>query len=200
MYKNFFKRLLDIVVSLLCLPFIVLIIILLSPIIYFSDPGPVFYNAPRKGRLCKQFSMYKFRSMYINSPDLRNADGSTFNSDKDPRVTKLGHVMRKYSIDELPQLLNVLKGDMSFVGPRPNLNSYNLNYNELPEVLKKRYSIRPGITGYSQAYYRNSISQEEKYELDAWYADNITFMLDMKILFQTFLSVVKHKNINANKN
>lgn len=195
MYKNFFKRLLDIVVSLLCLPFIVLIIILLSPIIYFSDPGPVFYNAPRKGRLCKQFSMYKFRSMYINSPDLRNADGSTFNSDKDPRVTKLGHVMRKYSIDELPQLLNVLKGDMSFVGPRPNLNSYNLNYNELPEVLKKRYSIRPGITGYSQAYYRNSISQEEKYELDAWYADNITFMLDMKILFQTFLSVVKHKNI-----
>lgn len=200
MYKNFFKRLLDIVVSLLCLPFIVLIIILLSPIIYFSDRGPVFYNAPRKGRLCKQFSMYKFRSMYINSPDLRNADGSTFNSDKDPRVTKLGHVMRKYSIDELPQLLNVLKGDMSFVGPRPNLNSYNLNYNELPEVLKKRYSIRPGITGYSQAYYRNSISQEEKYELDAWYADNITFMLDMKILFQTFLSVVKHKNINANKN
>ena len=200
MYKNFFKRLLDIVVSLLCLPFIVLIIILLSPIIYFSDPGPVFYNAPRKGRLCKQFSMYKFRSMYINSPDLRNADGSTFNSDKDPRVTKLGHVMRKYSIDELPQLLNVLKGDMSFVGPRPNLNSYNLNYNDLPEVLKKRYSIRPGITGYSQAYYRNSISQEEKYELDAWYADNITFMLDMKILFQTFLSVVKHKNINANKN
>ena len=135
--------------------------------------------------------------MYINSPDLRNSDGSSFNSDKDPRVTKFGHIMRKYSIDELPQLINVLKGDMSFVGPRPNLNSYDLIYNDLPEVLKKRYSIRPGITGYSQAYYRNSISQEDKYNLDAWYSDNITFFLDMKILFQTFLSVIKHKNINA---
>lgn len=107
--------------------------------------------------------------------------------------------MRKYSIDELPQLLNVLKGDMSFVGPRPNLNSYDLNYAELPDVLKKRYSVRPGITGYSQAYYRNSISQEEKYNLDAWYVDNISFFLDIKILFQTFFSVVKHKNINAVK-
>lgn len=197
MYKKYFKRFFDIVISLLCLPFIGLIIILLSPIIYFSDPGPVFYNAPRKGRLCKQFYMFKFRSMYLNSPDLRNADGSTFNSDKDPRVTRFGHIMRKYSIDELPQLLNVLKGDMSFVGPRPNLNSYDLDYDELPEVLKKRYSIRPGITGYSQAYYRNSISQDEKYKLDAWYADNITFLLDLKILFQTFLSVIKHQNINA---
>ena len=200
MYRKFFKRFFDIILSLLFLPFIVILIVLLSPIIYLSDPGPVFYNAPRKGRFCKQFNMFKFRSMYINSPDLRNADGSTYNSDKDTRVTKFGHIMRKYSIDELPQLLNVLKGDMSFVGPRPNLNSYNLNYSELPDVLKKRYSIRPGITGYSQAYYRNSISQDEKYKLDAWYADNITFMLDIKILFRTFLSVLMHKNINASKN
>lgn len=200
MYKKYFKRLFDIIISLICLPFILVVIILIAPLVYMNDPGPIFYNAPRKGRLCSQFNMFKFRSMYVNSPDLRNSDGSTFNSDKDPRVTKLGHFMRKYSIDELPQLLNVLKGDMSFVGPRPNLNSYNLNYSELPDTLKKRYSIRPGITGYSQAYYRNSISQEEKYKLDAWYADNITFLLDMKILIQTFMSVVRHKNINANNN
>lgn len=200
MYKKYFKRLFDIIISLICLPFILVVIILMAPLIYLNDPGPIFYNAPRKGKLCKQFNMFKFRSMYVNSPDLRNTDGSTFNSDKDPRVTKLGHFMRKYSIDELPQLLNVLKGDMSFVGPRPNLNSYDLNYSELPDTLKKRYSIRPGITGYSQAYYRNSISQEEKYKLDAWYADNITFLLDMKILIQTFMSVVRHKNINANNN
>lgn len=198
MYKKFFKRLLDIIISLICIPFVVFIIVLISPIIYFSDPGPIFYNAPRKGRFCKQFNMYKLRSMYTNSPDLRNSDGSTFNSAMDHRVTKFGHIMRKYSIDELPQLLNVLKGDMSFVGPRPNLNSYDLNYNNLPLVLKKRYSIRPGITGYSQAYYRNSISQDEKYKLDAWYADNISFSLDMKIVLKTFISVIKHKNINTN--
>ena len=197
MYKKYFKRLFDIILSLILLPFILLVIIIVGPIIYINNPGPIFYNAPRKGRWCKQFNMFKFRSMYVNSPDLRNSDGSTFNSDRDPRVTKIGHILRKYSIDELPQLLNVLKGDMSFVGPRPNLNSYNLNYSELPEVLKKRYSVRPGITGYSQAYYRNSIPQEEKYRLDAWYADNVTFALDLKILFQTFLSVVQHKNINA---
>ncbi len=197
MYKKFFKRLFDIIVSLICLPFILVIIIIMSPIIYFSDKGPVFYNAPRKGRWCKQFNMFKFRSMYVNAPDLRNSDGSTFNSDKDSRVTKIGHVMRKYSIDELPQLLNVLKGDMSFVGPRPNLNSYDLVYNDLPEVLKKRYSVKPGITGYSQAYYRNSISQDEKYKLDAWYADNVSFLLDMKILYKTFISVIRHQNINA---
>lgn len=197
MYKKYFKRLLDLILSLIFMPFIVILIILVGPIIYLSNKGPIFYNAPRKGRWCKQFYMFKFRSMYINSPDLRNSDGSSFNSDKDPRVTKFGYIMRKYSIDELPQLINVLKGDMSFVGPRPNLNSYDLIYDDLPEILKKRYSIRPGITGYSQAYYRNSISQEEKYNLDAWYSDNITFVLDMKILFQTFLSVIKHKNINA---
>lgn len=198
MYKKFFKRTIDILISLICLPFVVFIIVLLSPIIYFSDPGPIFYNAPRKGRFCKQFNMYKLRSMYTNSPDLRNSDGSTFNSDMDHRVTKFGHIMRKYSVDELPQLLNVLKGDMSFVGPRPNLNSYDLNYDNLPIILKKRYSIQPGITGYSQAYYRNSISQDEKYKLDAWYADNISFSLDMKIVFKTFISVIKHKNINTN--
>lgn len=197
MYKCLFKRLFDIIVSLILLPFVLLVIIIVGPIVYFSDPGPIFYNAPRKGRWCKQFNMFKFRSMYQNVPDLRNADGSTFTSDKDSRVTKVGRILRKYSIDELPQLLNVLKGDMSFVGPRPNLNSYDLNYSELPEVLKKRYSIQPGITGYSQAYYRNSISQDEKYRLDAWYADNVSFILDMKILFQTFLSVIRHKNINA---
>lgn len=200
MYKNFFKRLLDIIISLIFLPFILIVIIVIAPIIYFTDPGPIFYNAPRKGRFCKQFKMFKFRSMYVNSPDLRNTDGSTFNSDNDPRVTKLGRIMRNFSIDELPQLLNVLKGDMSFVGPRPNLNSYDLDYSELPKVLQKRYSIRPGITGYAQAYYRNSISKDEKYKLDAWYADNISFLLDLKILAQTFLSVIRHKNINGSNN
>ena len=88
--------------------------------IKLEDKGPVFYNAPRLGKGMREFPMYKFRSMKVNAPDIRNEDGSTFNSDNDPRVTKIGNVLRKTSIDELPQLLNVLKGDMSFVGPRPS--------------------------------------------------------------------------------
>lgn len=195
-YKNLLKRTLDICGSLCALPFVGIIIVIVAPIIYINDPGPIFYNAPRKGRWCKQFRMFKFRSMYVNAPDIRNQDGSTYNSDIDKRVTKIGHLLRKYSIDEIPQIINVLKGDMSFVGPRPNLNSYDLNYSELPEVLRKRYSLRPGITGYAQAFFRNSISQQDKYELDAWYSENVSFSLDMRIIWKTIFSVIKHKNIN----
>ncbi len=116
MYKHFFKRFLDIVVSLIALPFVLLAIIIMAPIIFINDPGPVFYNATRRGKNGKSFKMFKFRSMYVNSPDIKNADGSTFNSDKDPRVTKVGRIMRKLSIDEIPQILNVLLGDSGIIG------------------------------------------------------------------------------------
>ena len=112
MYKHFFKRFIDIILSLIATPFVLLVIIIMAPFIYFTDRGPVFYNATRRGRNGKTFKMFKLRSMYVNSPDLKNPDGSTFNSDKDPRVTKIGRIMRKTSIDELPQILNVLIGDM----------------------------------------------------------------------------------------
>ena len=102
---------------------------------YFEDKGPIFYNATRRGRNGKNFKMFKLRSMYVNSPDLKNPDGSTFNSDKDPRVTKIGRIMRKTSIDELPQILNVLLGHMSFIGPRPTLAI--TPYEELPESEKE---------------------------------------------------------------
>ena len=141
--------------------------------------------------------MFKLRSMYVNSPDLKNPDGSTFNSDNDPRVTPIGRIMRKTSLDEFPQFLNVLIGDMSFVGPRPRLPKNNKTWEELDEVKKKVYGIRPGITGYSQAYFRNSITQDEKFEKDAYYADHVTLWMDIKILFQTFWSVIARKNINT---
>ena len=118
---------------------------MIAPIIYFTDKGPVFYNAKRAGKRAKPFKMFKFRSMYVNSPDLRNADGSTYNGEDDPRVTRIGKILRKTSLDELPQLLNVLLGDMSFVGPRPTLATKT--WDELDDVRKKRASIRPGITG-----------------------------------------------------
>lgn len=196
MYK-FFKRLIDILVSLIALPFVLIAIVFLAPIIYFTDKGPVFYNAERRGKDGKVFKMYKLRSMYVNSPNLKNADGSTYNSDNDPRVTKIGRIMRKTSLDEFPQFLNVLKGDMSLIGPRPTLPGQRIPVSEMDEIRQKRYSVRPGITGYAQAYFRNSITQDEKFKHDAFYADNMSLIMDIKIIFQTVLSVLGQKNINV---
>lgn len=193
MYKKFFKRFLDILVSLIALPFVLLAVILLAPFIWLEDKGPVFYNATRRGKNGRTFKMFKLRSMYVNSPNLKNADGSTFNSAKDPRVTKIGRIMRKTSLDELPQILNVLLGHMSFIGPRPSLAV--TPYEQLPDISKKRLGVRPGITGYAQAYYRNSITQQEKFQHDCYYVEHVSFVLDMKILLQTVKSVLKRENI-----
>ena len=197
MYKSFFKRFIDIVVSLVALPFICIGFIFIAPLIYFTDKGPIFYNATRRGKNGKDFKMYKFRSMMVNAPDMRNADGSTYSGNDDPRVTKIGKILRKTSLDEIPQFLNVLKGDMSLIGPRPTLATKEYIESELDENRKKHYSVRPGITGYSQAYFRNSITQEEKFANDAFYADNVTFIFDSKILFKTITSVLGQKNINV---
>lgn len=197
MYKSFFKPLFDFCGALLMLPFVLLVIIVFGPIIYFTDRGPIFYNAPRTGLRCRHFKMFKLRSMYVNAPDIRNADGSTFNSDRDPRVTPIGRFLRKTSLDEFPQFLNVLTGDMSFVGPRPTLGNKQLNYEELEGDMKTRYSVRPGITGYAQAYYRNSIGQDEKFHWDAYYANHISLWMDIKVLFMTVWSVIGRKNINV---
>lgn len=197
MYKHFFKRLIDICIGLVALPFVLLVIIVLAPIIYFTDRGPVFYNANRAGKDYKPFRMYKLRSMYVNSPDLKNPDGSTFNSDNDPRVTPVGRFMRKTSLDELPQFLNVLKGDISFIGPRPKLYVPEKYPNGLPEFMKKSFMVKPGVTGYAQAYYRNSITNEEKFKWDGYYAENVSFWMDVKILFKTVKSVLFRENINT---
>lgn len=193
MYRNCIKRLLDILISLVALPFVVIVIIIMTPIIFLSDPGPIFFTAYRRGKNGKKFKMLKFRSMYINSPDIRNEDGSTFNGENDPRVTKIGKLMRKTSLDEIPQILNVLVGDMSYIGPRPTL--VTKAYKDFDDDMKKRVTIRPGITGYAQAYYRNSIGQDEKFKYDLYYVDNVSFVLDVKILFHTIKSVLGHENI-----
>ena len=195
MYKAFGKRLIDLIISIVGLPFFCLLFIIFAPIIKLTDKGPVFYNAERLGRNGKVYKMYKFRSMRVNAPDIRNKDGSTFNSDNDPRVTKIGRIMRKTSIDETPQILNVLLGDMSIIGPRPFVTTHYEGYDKLDEKGKKRLEVRPGITGYSQAYYRNSISKEEKIECDVYYAENLSFLLDLRIFFKTIKAVLKQENI-----
>lgn len=197
MYVHFFKHLIDILIGLCALPFVVLVILVFGPIIYFTDKGPVFYNATRAGRDYKPFKMFKLRSMYVNSPDLKNPDGSTYNSDDDPRVTPIGRFLRKTSLDEFPQFLNVLIGDISFIGPRPKLYCPEKYPNGLPEFMKKSFMVKPGVTGYAQAYYRNSITNEEKFKWDGYYAENVSFMMDVNIIFKTVSSVLLRKNINT---
>ena len=187
-YQKILKRVIDFFVSLIISPIVLIICIIFGLLIYIEDKGDIFYISERRGINGSVFKMYKLRSMKLNSPDLRNPDGSTYNSNKDERLTKTGKLIRKISIDELPQIFNVLKGEMSFIGPRPSLVS--MRYDELDEYRKKRLNVLPGITGYSQAYYRNTISQSEKIIKDCWYVDNISLSTDLKILIKTIKIVL----------
>ena len=196
MYKKYFKRLSDVVITLLALPFWLLILIVFGPIIYFQDKGSIFYNAPRLGKNGKVFKMYKFRSMKLNAPDIRNSDGSTFNSEDDPRLTSIGKFIRKTSIDETPQLLNILKGDMSIVGPRPDLPEH---YDLYEANEKKKLEVRPGITGFNQAFFRNTIPWKERIKNDVYYVNNISFQFDFKIYIKTIVSVLKREDVFINK-
>lgn len=192
MYRNFFKRIFDLIISLIALPFWLIILIIIGPMIYFQDKSSIFYNALRLGKEGKIFKMYKFRSMKMNAPDLRNEDGSTFNAEDDPRLTKIGKFIRKTSLDETPQLINIIKGDMSIIGPRPDLPEHMVLY-EGNEA--RKLEIRPGVTGYSQAYFRNTIPWKEKIKKDIYYIDNLTFWLDIKVFFKTIVSVLKRKDV-----
>lgn len=136
--------------------------------------------------------------MKVNSPDIRTKDNETYNSEDDSRVTKLGKVLRKTSIDEIPQVINVLKGDMSFIGPRPNIDDHGAHV--LSDLEIKRLEVRPGITGYNQAYYRNSISKIEKFKNDVYYVNHLSFAFDFKIFFKTIQTVTRRDHVYNNQN
>ncbi|MBR3255367.1 MAG: sugar transferase [Clostridia bacterium] len=195
MYRIFLKRFLDIIFSIVIMPFFLIVLLIIGPIIFLEDKGKIFYNAARLGKNGKVFKMYKFRSMKENSKDIRNEDGSTYNGEDDPRVTKIGKILRKTSIDELPQIINVLKGDMSFIGPRPDLPEHMKMYKRKQ---KRKLEVRPGITGYNQAYYRNSVDWKTRIKNDIFYIDNISFWLDIKVLFKTLSTVFKHEGVYIN--
>lgn len=193
MYVHFFKRFFDLIIALCALPFVLIAICLLGPLIYLEDKGPIFYKAERIAKYGKPFGMYKFRSMKENAPDIRLADGSTYNGSDDPRVTKIGKFMRNTSIDELPQFLNVLLGDMSLIGIRPDPLDWLNVYNEYEKVI---LTVKPGITGYNQAYYRNSADGALKLKNDVYYAEHISFYLDCKIVLKTIRTVLFRENVN----
>ena len=191
-YSIFIKRGFDIILSLIVMPFLVLSIIIFAPLIKYSDRGSIFYNALRLGYNGKTFIMYKLRTMKVNAPDIRLADGSTYNGEDDPRQTKIGKFLRSTSLDELPQILNVLKGDMSFVGPRPDLPEHIQQYED-SEI--EKLNVKPGITGYNQAYFRNTIEWKERLKNDVVYARNISFLFDAKIIVHTIGTLLLRRNI-----
>ena len=196
MYRHFFKRVFDILIGLVALPFVLLLIIIVGPIIWFEDRGPIFYAGKRIGKYGKPFGMLKFRSMKVNAPDIRLEDGSTYNGDDDSRVTKVGKFLRKTSLDEIPQFLNVLVGQMSLIGIRPDPLDWLEKYNEHERVI---LTVKPGITGYNQAYFRNSVDGHVKLKNDVYYAEHISFLLDVKIFFKTIKTVLFRENINIDE-
>lgn len=195
MYVHFFKRLIDLILSLLAFPFFCLLAIPVAIAIKLEDGGPVFYRSARVGKGFRKFGMYKFRSMKVNAPDLRNADGGTYNAADDPRVTRIGKFLRETSLDETPQLLNIIKGDMSLIGPRAgdweSVDTY-------ADDEKDKVKVLPGLTGYCQAYFRNAASVRDKRLKDAWYANHVSFKLDVQIFFKTISTVLKHENLYTN--
>lgn len=189
MYKHFFKRVIDfaIVLSVLLIIWPVLAIIYIWLTIANKGAGALFYQE-RPGKNEKIFKVIKFKTM----TDERDADGNLL-PDKD-RLTKVGRFVRSTSIDELPQLINVLKGDMALIGPRPLLVKYLPLYNEEQH---RRHEVRPGISGWAQCHGRNAISWKQKFEYDVWYVDHVSLVTDLKVIFITIINVLRRKDINS---
>lgn len=192
MYRKRIKRLVDIGIGLMLLPLFLLVMVVVGLAIKIEDGGPVMYNAARLGKNGETFTMYKFRSMKVDAPDIRRSDGTTFNDEFDSRLTKVGSFIRKTSMDEIPQILNVIMGEMSIIGPRPDLPDAMSVYTEEQKV---KLQVVPGITGYNQAYFRNAVDANQRFMNDVYYVQNICFYLDVTILFKTIQIVLGQKNI-----
>lgn len=188
-YKNYIKRLLDFTISLSALIVLLPVFVVLIIVLYYSnEKAGIFFQQPRPGKNGKVFKVLKFKTMN----DRKDAAGQLLPSFE--RITKFGRLMRNSSLDEIPQLINVLKGDMSLIGPRPLLVHYLPLYSE---VQSRRHQMRPGITGWAQVNGRNAISWTRKLELDVWYIDNVNFLLDLKVLYLTFKKVLQGTDVNA---
>ena len=190
------KRLIDIIGSLIGIILLSPIYIIIAILIKFDSPGKIVFGHTRKGKGGKDIKVYKFRTMYSNANEIfesftyeqKEEYYKNFKLDNDPRVTKLGGFLRKTSLDELPQLFNILKGDMTIIGPRPIVEKEISKYGNKAEKL---FSVVPGLAGYWQANGRSDTTYEERVEMDMYYIDNMSFYLDVKILFQTAISVLK---------
>jgi undecaprenyl phosphate N,N'-diacetylbacillosamine 1-phosphate transferase len=188
MYKNFFKIIFDFLACFIGLVILSPVFIIVTIGLFFANQGKPFFFQLRPGKDGVIFKIIKFKTMN----DKKDENGNLLSDGE--RLTPIGSFVRKTSLDEIPQLFNVLMGDMSLIGPRPLLVHYLELYSDFQ---KRRHAVRPGITGWAQVNGRNAISWDKKFELDVWYVDNISFLLDVKILFKTVLKVVKSEGINA---
>ncbi len=195
MYRHFFKRFLDIVLSLIALLVASVFMLLAAIAVKLDSPGPVIFKQQRLGKNGRVFWMYKFRSMCVGA---EKTGSGVYSGKGDARVTKVGKILRATSIDELPQLLNILKGDMSIVGPRPPLTYHPWPLEEYTEEQKRMFELRPGVTGWAQTHGRKDVEWNKRIELNVWYVDNVSLWLDIKILFLTVFKVLSNAD-NENK-
>jgi lipopolysaccharide/colanic/teichoic acid biosynthesis glycosyltransferase len=190
MYKKYFKRLLSILVSLCGLIILFPLMILIAIIIKLDSSGKALYKQRRLGKNQEIFTVYKFRTMVVDAYQIGGANSY----DGDPRITRVGAILRKTSLDELPQLINILKGEMSIIGPRPILQEEFEPY-KTNKIFTKRYLLRPGLFCTVDVDYRAIASREMQFQMDADYFDNMSFKLDVVIFLKTFISVIKRKNV-----
>jgi lipopolysaccharide/colanic/teichoic acid biosynthesis glycosyltransferase len=188
MYKNFFKRPLDLILSLIGFIIVSPIFVIVVVILCFTNGGKPFFFQRRPGKNERIFKVIKFKTMN----DKKDKDGNFLPDEQ--RITKIGNFVRSTSLDEIPQLLNVIKGDMSLIGPRPLLVQYLPLYNE---EQRRRHEVRPGITGWAQVNGRNAISWTEKFKFDVYYVDNLSLLFDLKILFLTIKKVFIREGISS---
>jgi len=188
------KRVVDIIISFVTLVVLSPLLLLVALAVRFTSPGPAFFRQRRLGKDGVPFTLCKFRSMFVDVPDIRNPDGSAYNAQDDPRVTPVGRFLRKTSLDELPQLINVLKGDMSLVGPRPDQVDQLQYY---AEEEKRKLLVKPGITGLAQINGRNSIPWERRKRLDLEYVERQSLWLDLRILLRTIPYVLAQRDVSV---
>lgn len=187
MYKNGIKRVLDIVISLTVLAIGAIPMLIVALLIKMESPGPAIFRQERIGKDGKVFEFLKFRSMCLGA---EHTGTGVYSDRNDTRVTRLGKIIRATSIDELPQLINILKGDMSLIGPRPPLTYHPWPYGEYTQEQKRMFEVRPGITGWAQVHGRKGVEWHHRIELNVWYVDHVSFWLDVKIFFTTIYKVL----------
>ena len=189
MYKRWIKRTIDIVLSLLGLLFLWLPMLVVALLVRLDSPGPALFRQKRLGLNGREYEMYKFRSMCVNA---EHTGSGVYSGKGDSRVTRMGRILRATSIDELPQLVNILKGDMSFIGPRPPLTYHPWPLEEYTPQQRRMFDVRPGITGWAQINGRKAVEWNRRIEMNVWYVDHVSFGLDMKILLATVGKVLSN--------
>lgn len=189
MYRNFMKRTFDIFFAGLILLVSWPVLLLIALAVRLDSKGPAVFSQVRLGKDGREFKMYKFRTMVVDAEK-----GGVYSDNTDPRVTRVGKILRKTSLDELPQCINILRGDMSFVGFRPPLTYHPWPFSEYSQEQKKMFAVRPGITGWAQVNGRRTVEWHKRIELNVWYAENVSFWLDLKIALMTVFKVLRNED------